>query len=493
MEQQRIYGAIDLKSFYASVECVERGLDPLDACLVVADKSRTDKTICLAVSPSLKAWGIPGRPRLFQVIRQVEELNAMRRSLCPRHRFTGRSFLASRLKRQPSLELDYITAVPRMRLYMETSARGYRTYLRYMAPEDIHVYSIDEVLLDLTPYLKSYGCSARQLIREMIRAVLKETGITATAGIGTNLYLCKVAMDIVAKHMEPDGDGVRIASLTEQSYRETLWDHCPLTDFWRIGPGITRKLQRYGMYTLGAVARMSLQDPDLLYHLFGVNAELLIDHAWGWEPCTLQDIKTYRPRSSSLGAGQVLQHPYPADKARLIVWEMADLLALDLVKKSRVTDQLVLTLGYDRSNLEDPWRRRSYRGRVVQDHYGRPVPVHGHGSLNLPGGYTASGTAIRQAALDLFDRVCNPLLLVRKVTLTAEHVVPPEAVPVRGREADLFAGMAEQGKKGQEDSLQQTILDIQARYGKNALLRGSNLLQWAMTRERNGQVGGHRA
>jgi DNA polymerase V len=376
---------------------------------------------------------------------------------------------------------------------METSARVYRTYLRYMAPEDIHVYSIDEVLLDLTPYLKSYGCSARQLIREMIRAVLKETGITATAGIGTNLYLCKVAMDIVAKHMEPDGDGVRIASLTEQSYRETLWDHCPLTDFWRIGPGITRKLQRYGMYTLGAVARMSLQDPDLLYHLFGVNAELLIDHAWGWEPCTLQDIKTYRPRSSSLGAGQVLQHPYPADKARLIVWEMADLLALDLVKKGLVTDQLVLTLGYDRSNLEDPWRRRSYQGRVVQDHYGRPVPVHGHGSLNLPGGYTASGTAIRQAALDLFDRVCNPLLLVRKVTLTAEHVVPPEAVPVRGREADLFAGMAEQGKEDQEDSLQQTILDIQARYGKNALLRGSNLLQGAMTRERNGQVGGHRA
>ena len=381
MEQQRIYGAIDLKSFYASVECVERGLDPLDACLVVADKSRTDKTICLAVSPALKAWGIPGRPRLFQVIRQVEELNAMRRSLCPRHRFTGRSFLASQLKRQPSLELDYITAVPRMRLYMETSARVYRTYLRYMAPEDIHVYSIDEVLLDLTPYLKSYVCSARQLIREMIRAVLKETGITATAGIGTNLYLCKVAMDIVAKHMEPDADGVRIASLTEQSYRETLWDHCPLTDFWRIGPGITRKLQRYGMYTLRAVARMSLQDPDLLYHLFGVNAELLIDHAWGWEPCTLQDIKTYRPRSSSLGSGQVLQHPYPADKARLIVWEMAD----------------------------------------------------------------------------------------------------------------LFAGMAEQGKEDQEDSLQQTILDIQARYGKNALLRGSNLLQGAMTRERNEQVGGHRA
>ncbi len=307
MEQQRIYGAIDLKSFYASVECVERGLDPLDACLVVADKSRTDKTICLAVSPALKAWGIPGRPRLFQVIRQVEELNAMRRSLCPRHRFTGRSFLASRLKRQPSLELDYITAVPRMRLYMETSARVYRTYLRYMAPEDIHVYSIDEVLLDLTPYLKSYGCSARQLIREMIRAVLKETGITATAGIGTNLYLCKVAMDIVAKHMEPDADGVRIASLTEQSYRETLWDHCPLTDFWRIGPGITRKLQRYGMYTLRAVARMSLQDPDLLYHLFGVNAELLIDHAWGWEPCRIS--RPTAPGAAAWGPGRCSSIP----------------------------------------------------------------------------------------------------------------------------------------------------------------------------------------
>ena len=367
-------------------------------------------------------------------------------------------------------------------------------YLQFMAPEDIHVYSVDEVLLDLTPYLKSGGWTPHGLVREMIRQVLRETGITATAGIGTNLYLCKVAMDIVAKHMEPDPDGVRIAALTERTYRQLLWDHCPMTDFWRIGPGITRKLQQYGMYTMGAVARMSLEDPDLLYHLFGVNAELLIDHAWGWEPCTLQDIRTYEPRSSSLGSGQVLQQPCTAEKARLLVWEMADLLALDLTKKHRVTDQLVMTLGYDRCNLEDPERRRSYRGKVTADHYGRPVPVHAHGSRNLPGGYTASGQVIRQETLALFDRIADPHLLIRKISLNAEHVRNPESLPVLGGETDLF--VREPGPvyvRGREDQLQETILSIQSRYGKNALLRGSNLLQGAMTRERNGQVGGHRA
>lgn len=493
MEQQRIYAAIDLKSFYASVECVERGLDPLDTCLVVADKSRTDKTICLAVSPALKAFGIPGRPRLFEVIRQVEDLNALRRALRPGRHFTGRSHLYSQLEADPGLELDYITAVPHMKRYMEKSAQVVGIYLQYMAPEDIHVYSVDEVLLDLTPYLKSYGWSARTMVQKMIRSVLRETGITATAGIGTNLYLCKVAMDIVAKHMAPDADGVRIASLTEQSYREELWNHCPLTDFWRIGPGITRKLQRYGMYTMGAVARMSLQDPDLLYHLFGVNAELLIDHAWGWEPCTLQDIRAYRPQSSSLGSGQVLQQPCSAEKTRLIVWEMADLLALDLVKKQRVTDQLVLTLGYDRCSLEDPDRRRSYRGKVVTDHYGRLLPAHAHGSCRLPEGYTDSGEIIRKEVLALFDRICDPHLLVRKVTLTAEHVQLARSQALPFREASLFEETAGLTCRGRETGLQQTILRIQELYGKNALLRGSNLLQGAMTRERNRQVGGHRA
>ena len=492
--EQRIYGAIDLKSFYASVECVERGLDPLDACLVVADRSRSDRTICLAVSPALKHWGIPGRPRLFEVIRQVEEMNTLRRGWLRGRPFSGKSFLASQLDRDRTLEVDYITAMPHMQRYMEKSAQVLQVYLQFMAPEDIHVYSVDEVLLDLTPYLKSGGWTPYGLIREMIRQVLKETGITATAGIGTNLYLCKVAMDIVAKHMEPDRDGVRIASLTEKTYRQLLWDHCPLTDFWRIGPGITRKLQRYGMYTMGAVARMSLEDPDLLYHLFGVNAELLIDHAWGWEPCTLKDIRAYEPMSSSLGSGQVLQQPATVETARLLLWEMADLLALDLVKKHRVTDQLVLTLGYDRCNLEDPERRRSYRRKVAADHFGRPVPVHGHGSRNLPGGYTASGQVIREAALGLFHQVADPQLLIRKISLTAEHVKAPEALRLLGAETDLFAREeAPVYARGREEELQETILAIQDRYGKNALLRGSNLLPGAMTRERNGQVGGHRA
>ncbi len=493
MEQQRIYAAIDLKSFYASVECVERGLDPLDTCLVVADKSRTDKTICLAVSPALKAFGIPGRPRLFEVISQVEELNALRRALCPGRKSIGRSYRYSQLEADPRLELEYITAIPHMRRYMEKSAQVVGIYLQYMAPEDIHVYSVDEVLLDLTPYLKSYGWSAHTMVRKMIRSVLRETGITATAGIGTNLYLCKVAMDIVAKHMEPDREGVRIASLTEQEYREKLWDHCPLTDFWRIGPGITRKLRQYGMYTMGAVARMSLQDPDLLYHLFGVNAELLIDHAWGWEPCTLQDIRAYRPQSSSLGSGQVLQQPCAREKARLIVWEMADLLALDLVKKKRATDQLVLTLGYDRCNLEDPERRRSYRGKVVTDHYGRLIPAHAHGSCRLPEGYTASGQTLRKEVLALFDRICDPHLLVRKVTLTAEHIRPVHDQSILIQETSLFEGPSTPPCRGREAELQKTILRIQELYGKNALLRGSNLLQGAMTQERNRQVGGHRA
>ena len=488
MAKGKVYAAIDLKSFYASVECVERGLNPLDACLVVADQSRTDKTICLAVSPALKARGVPGRPRLFEVIRQVGEINADRRAMAPGRHFQGESASDRVLKADPSQKLTYITAMPRMALYMEYSVRVYGVYLRFLAPEDIHVYSVDEVLLDLTPYLETYG-----LTRKLVQAVLQETGITATAGIGTNLYLCKVAMDIVAKHLPAGKDGVRIAALTEESYREKLWEHRPLTDFWRIGPGIARKLAQYGMYTLGDVARMSLVDEDLLYRLFGVNGELLIDHAWGWEPCTLEDIKKYTPQSSSLGSGQVLQHAYTAEQAGLIVWEMADQLALDLVRKGLVTDRLVLHLGYDRSNLEDPERLRSYRGRVAQDHYGRLVPFPARGTQALLQ-YTASGQVLTQEALALYRKIVDPQLLLRKVSLTAERVLPVSQERSRPQEADLFAQEESAWQDPfKEYRLQETVLALKERIGKNSILKGNNLCACGMTIERNQQVGGHRA
>ena len=408
--EQRIYLAVDLKSFYASVECVERGLDPLTTNLVVADVSRTEKTICLAVAPALKAYGIPGRARLFEVVQRVRQINAERRRRLPDGRFAGKSCQAQALQEDPALELDYITAPPRMALYMEYSARVYQVYLKYIAPEDIHVYSIDEVFMDVTAYLRTYRQKPAELAAVILRDVCETTGITATAGIGTNLYLSKVAMDIVAKHVTQDENGARIAQLNERSYRRLLWDHRPLTDFWRVGRGYVRKLEENGLYTMGDIARCSLggeqeyHNEDLLYRLFGVNAELLIDHAWGWEPCTVADVKAYRPQSSSISSGQVLHCPYTAEKARLVVQEMADLLALELVEKGLVTDRMVLTVGYDIENLRDPGRRRQYRGAVTADHYGRQVPKHAHGTANI-GRQTSSARLILQAVLELYDRI----------------------------------------------------------------------------------------
>ena len=429
---ERTYLAIDLKSFYASVECVERGLDPLTTNLVVADASRTEKTICLAVSPSLKAYGIPGRARLFEVVQRVKEVNAQRKMLAPGRTFSGESCDAARLAASPDLAVSYITATPRMAHYIDYSTRIYDIYLHYVAPEDIHVYSIDEVFMDVTPYLATYGLSARELAQKIILDVLHTTGITATAGIGSNLYLCKVAMDIVAKHAKPDQHGVRIAKLNEMTYRRLLWAHRPLTDFWRVGRGYAKKLEAYGLFTMGDIARCSigkandLYNENLLYRLFGVNAELLIDHAWGWEPCTMADIKSYRPAANSLGAGQVLQCPYPFDKALLVAQEMADQLVLDLLEKGLATDQIVLTVGYDIENLSDPARRQDYRGAVTTDFYGRRVPRHAHGTAAL-GGHTASAKRIIHAVTDLFRRIVDPHLLVRRITLTANHVIDEPA------------------------------------------------------------------
>lgn len=501
--KSRTYIAIDLKSFYASVECRERGLDPMNTNLVVADESRTEKTICLAVTPSLKAYGIPGRARLFEVIQHVNAENARRRLLAPGRQLTGSSCFANELKACPALAVDYIVAPPRMAYYMEYSTRIYDIYLKYIAPEDIVVYSIDEVFMDVTGYLDTYGLSARELARKMILDVLQTTGITATAGIGPNLFLSKVAMDIGAKHIQPDENGVRIAELDEISYRQKLWSHRPLTDFWRVGPGYARKLERCGIFTMGDVARCSVQNEDLLYSLFGKNAELLIDHAWGWEPCTIAAIKAYKPQSSSLGSGQVLQCPYPHQKARLVLREMAEQLALDLVDKGLVTDQLVLTVGFDIENLTDPARRKLYRGPVVTDHYGRQIPKHGHGSENL-GGHTSSGKQLLEAATALFDRIAPPELLVRKLSLSANHVIP-ESQAVKAdsgpEQLDLFTDYsvleqeekARQTEQEKERRMQQTMISIKKKFGKNAILKGLSLEEGATARERNAQIGGHKA
>ena len=500
------YIAIDLKSFYASVECVERGLDPLNTNLVVADPERTQKTICLAVSPSLKAWGIPGRPRLFEVVQKVAEVNFYRRMTAPRQVFSGKSWDAAQLRADASLELAYITAPPRMALYIAYSTRIYEIYLRYVAPEDIHVYSVDEVFIDAAPYLRVRGQTAREFAREILQAVLTETGITATAGIGTNLYLCKVAMDIVAKHTEPDAFGSRIAQLDEEGYRRLLWDHQPITDFWRIGRGYARRLEKVGIRTMGEIARCSLggsgdfYNEDLLYRLFGVNAELLIDHAWGWEPCTIRDIKAYAPSTKSLGTGQVLSEPYPAEKGKLVVQEMADLLSLDLVEKGLVTDKLVLTIGYDIENLKDPCR--AYSGVVVKDPYGRKIPKHAHGTENLHR-KTASTAIILAAVEKLYDRIVDPSLLVRRINLTAVNVFT-EAEAAREtpvEQLDLFSDFeAEQQRKAAEDAFlerekrrQQALLYIKKKYGKNAVFKGMNLEEGATARSRNRQIGGHRA
>ena len=502
----RTYLAIDLKSFYASVECAARGLDPLKTNLVVADEERTEKTICLAVSPPLKAYGIGGRARLFEVNERVRQVNAERRQRAPGRTLTGSSCDADALAAQPELALDFIIARPRMALYMQVSTQIYRIYLKYIAPEDIHVYSIDEVFIDVTPYRSLYGQDAQALARTMILDVLRTTGITATAGIGTNLYLAKIAMDIGAKHAPPDENGVRIAALDERSYRQTLWSHRPLTDFWRVGRGYARKLEAKGLYTMGDIARCSLGGPDefynedLLYRMFGVQAELLIDHAWGWEPCTIADIKAYRPQSHSLSSGQVLQEPYVFDKARLVLLEMADALALDLVGKGLVTDQLVLSVGYDRESLTRPELRGAYHGPVTTDPYGRPVPKAAHGSQRL-GAHTASTRQLLRAAGELFDRIVDRRLLVRRMYLVAEHVLPEQdAQPAEEFcQLSLFSDDPETQpaqppeEAARERSMQQTLLAIREKYGKDAVLKAMSLQDGATARTRFHQIGGHRA
>ena len=502
----KAYLAIDLKSFYASVECMERGLDPMTTNLVVADKSRTEKTICLAVSPSLKAYGVSGRARLFEVVQRVEQVNRERRQKAPGRKLTTSSWDDTQVQSRPDVALDYLVAPPRMALYMEYSSRIYQVYLKYVAPEDIHVYSIDEVLIDATAYLRTYNLTPKELTVQMILDVQRTVGITAAAGIGTNLYLAKVAMDITAKHIPADENGVRIAELDEMSYRRTLWSHRPLTDFWRVGPGYAKKLEAHGMYTMGDVARCSLGKPgalrneDLLYKLFGVNAELLIDHAWGWEPCTIAAIKAYKPESNSIGSGQVLQCAYPFEKARIVLREMADQLALDLVEKNLVTKQLVLTVGYDRESLERP--EIGYTGEVTTDRYGRSVPKHAHGTENLER-YTSSSKRLVDAATALYQRVVNPNLLVRRMYLTATHVLDAQDAPdpTALEQLDLFTDyQAVEQARAQEDAelerehqRQKAVLEIKRKFGKNAILKGISFTEGATARERNGQIGGHKA
>ena len=501
--KDRTYIAIDLKSFYASVECRERGLDPMDTNLVVADESRTDKTICLAVTPSLKSYGISGRGRLFEVKQRVREANAGRRHDAPGHTLEGKSCSFSELQVNPKLEIDFLIAPPRMAYYMEYSTRIYQVYMKYVAPEDIVVYSIDEVFMDVTNYLTAYKLTAPELARKIILDVIETTGITATAGIGTNLFLCKVAMDIVAKHIPADKNGVRIAELDEMTYRRTMWSHQPLTDFWRVGRGYAKKLEENGMFTMGDVARMSEKNEDLLYKLFGKNAELLIDHAWGWEPTTIAAIKAYKPSSNSLGSGQVLHCPYEAEKAKLVLREMADMLSLDLVEKGMVTDQLVVTIGYDIENLTDPQRRKKYHGDIVKDHYGRQIPKHAHGTINLEG-HTSSTKKIVGAAAELYDRIADKNLLVRRLNIVANHVLPESAAPKKNedfQQLDLFTDYAalqaeqeqEQAALDREKKMQQAMLTIKKKFGKNAILKGMNLEEGATAKDRNKQIGGHKA
>ena len=471
--KNRQYIAIDLKSFYASVECVERGLDPLTARLVVADESRTEKTICLAVSPALKKLGIPGRARLFEVY-------------------------------QKARGIDFIIVPPRMAKYIEVSCKVYDVYLKYIAPEDIHVYSIDEVFMDVTDYLATYKKTAHELAITIIRDVLKQTGITATAGIGTNMYLAKVAMDIVAKKMPADKDGVRIAELDEMSYRQKLWDHRPLTDFWRVGRGIAERLSQYGLDTMGKVARQSVDNEDLLYKLFGVNAELLIDHAWGWEPCTIDLVKAYRPETNSMSSGQVLTEPYTFEKARNVVMEMADAMSLELVEKRLVTDQLVLTISYDRESLTRPEIASKYQGEIVMDHYGRPVPKHAHGTANLAS-HSSSSKEIIDAVMRLYDKIVNKDLLIRRLNLSTNHIIE-EILPPRGKvggwlQLDLFtdyeaiekAKQTKQKERAKERRMQEALINIKHKFGKNSILKGTSYAEGATAKERNMQIGGHKA
>ncbi|MCR4956171.1 MAG: DNA methylase [Lachnospiraceae bacterium] len=495
------YIAIDLKSFYASVECVDRVLDPLKTNLVVADTSRSEKTICLAVSPSLKAYHIPGRARLFEVLQRVDEINKERLQKAPGHHFTGSSFDADELAKHPEYKLEFIAATPRMSHYIEHSTKIYEIYLQYVSPEDIHVYSIDEVFMDVTPYLNTYHMTPEELARKMIRQVYEETGITATAGIGTNLYLCKVAMDIVAKHAEPDSYGARIASLDELSYRKLLWSHEPLTDFWRVGRGYEKKLNANGLYTMGDIAKCSLgksdefYNEDLLYDLFGVNAELLIDHAWGYEPTTMAHIKAYKPQSNSISSGQVLQRPYTKEEARLIVHEMADLLSLDLVDKNLITDQIVLTIGFDIDNA-------AYKGELKTDFYGRKIPKHAHGTHNLSR-MSSSGKLIIDGALSLYDNIVPDHLNIRRINITANHVVKEGSCKDTSgyEQLNLFTNYEdtsmeskkEEASLEKERKMQEAMLQVKKKYGKNAMLKGMNLQEGATAMERNAQIGGHKA
>ena len=504
MAENRVYICIDLKSFYASVECVELGLDPLTTNLVVADSSRTEKTICLAVTPALKGYGVSGRARLFEVVQKVREVNNKRRWKAPNRTFTGKSSDINELDSNPALELDYIVAPPRMQYYMDYSTRIYDIYLKYVSHEDILVYSIDEVFIDVTSYLGTYKMTAHELAMTIIRDVLATTGITATVGIGTNMYLAKIAMDITAKKMPPDKDGVRIAELDEMSYRKELWTHRPLTDFWRVGSGISKKLEANGYYTMGDIAEASTTQygEDRLYKLFGVNAELLIDHAWGWEPTTIEDAKAYKPANTSISSGQVLHCPYEFDKAKLIVREMVELLVLDLVEKRLVTDQLVLTIGYDIENLTDSVRSAKYHGEVTIDHYGRKVPKHAHGTANIEK-KTSSTSIIMEAVMSLFDRIVDKDLLVRRVNISANKLISESEVleSPKYEQLELFVDYdALQEKQAKEKvalekerRIQEATIELRNRFGKNAILKGTNLQEGATTIDRNKQIGGHKA
>lgn len=495
------YCCIDLKSFFASVECVERNLNPLQTNLVVADKSRTDKTVCLAVTPSLKKYGISGRARLYQVVQKVKEINFERRYNAQGHILNGKSFDDLELIKNPNLELDYITAPPRMSLYMQYSTRIYNIYLKYIAPEDIFAYSIDEVFCDITKYLNTYKMTPKQLVTTMIQDVYKTTGITATGGIGTNMYLAKIAMDIGAKHVKEDENGVRIAELNEMSYRRLLWDHKPITDFWRVGKGYAQKLEKNNMFTMGDVARCSIKNEELLYKLFGVNAELLIDHSWGYEPCTMKDVKNFKPVTNSISSGQVLHCPYNYEQTKLIVKEMTDLLVLELVEKNLITDQLVLTIEYDVENLMNPDLRKEYKGEITVDRYGRDIPKHAHGTTNLKE-RTSSTKAIMEAVEELYDRIINKKLLARKIYVVANDVVK-DFETLNDKQAEqisLFIDYEKQKEelklkqeqRKEENNLQHAIIDIKKKYGKNAIIKGMNLEKDGTTIERNRQIGGHK-
>lgn len=494
--ERKIYVAIDLKSFYASVECKERGLDPITTNLVVADSSRTEKTICLAVSPTLKAYGIPGRARLFEVVQKVKEINVYRKRKAINRTFTGSSYSDIELKKNKNLELSYIIAPPRMAYYMKYSSKIYNIYLKYFSSEDIYVYSIDEVFIDVTHYLKTYNMGANELVTKVIQDVYKTTGITATAGIGTNLYLCKIAMDIVAKHVKPDKNGVRIASLDEMTYRKLLWSHKPLTDFWRVGKGYAKRLEEHGMYTMGDVAKMSVKNEELLYKLFGVNAELLIDHAWGWENVTIKSIKAYRPATNSICSGQVLHCPYNYENTKLILKEMTELLALDLVEKGLVTNQIVLEIGYDVDNLKSKEISNLYNGEITTDKYGRKVPKHAHGTINIDH-QTSSSKILTEHIIKLYEQIINKQLLIRRINITVNNVVNENMVKNSNYEQiNLFIDYKEVNRKREkeeaEKEIQKAMINIKNKYGKNAIIKGMNLQKEGTTIERNGQIGGHK-